>query len=57
MDTLSSEASPEDIAFTARKLGAKSIAFTYNDPVIFLEYAKDCALAAKEKDDEQENQK
>ena len=49
MDTLSSEASPEDIASTASKLGAKSIAFTYNDPVIFLEYAKDCAIAAKEK--------
>ena len=48
IETLSSEATPRQIALTAIEFGARSIAFTYNDPVIFLEYAKDCALAAKE---------
>ena len=48
MDTLCDEASPEKIALAAKKVGAKSIAFTYNDPVIFMEYAKDCANAARE---------
>jgi pyruvate formate lyase activating enzyme len=45
MDTLADEASPERIAAAARSLGCKSVAFTYNDPVIFLEYAVDTALA------------
>ena len=40
----SSVASPEAIARAARGLGA-SVAFTYNDPVIFLEYAVDVAQA------------
>ena len=37
---------PEDIARAAVKAGCRSIAFTYNDPVIFAEYAIDCAIAA-----------
>ena len=41
MDT----ASPEAIAETAAKHGCRSVAFTYNDPVIFLEYAMDVADA------------
>ena len=45
MDTLADQASPEQLATTAKKLGCKSIAFTYNDPVIFLEYAVDVAAA------------
>jgi pyruvate formate lyase activating enzyme len=45
-DTLQSAASPEAIAKAARDHGCASIAFTYNDPVIFLEYAIDCAKAA-----------
>ncbi|MCG9657027.1 AmmeMemoRadiSam system radical SAM enzyme [Vibrio mediterranei] len=48
IDTLGSQASPEQIALTATKHQSDSIAFTYNDPVIFLEYAVDTALACKE---------
>ena len=44
-DRLTDAASPEHIARTAVELGAKSVAFTYNDPVIFLEYAVDIADA------------
>ncbi|MDH5720179.1 MAG: AmmeMemoRadiSam system radical SAM enzyme [Spirochaetia bacterium] len=43
MDTLCDSASPEVIARAAKDLNCKSVAFTYNDPVIFLEYAKDTA--------------
>jgi pyruvate formate lyase activating enzyme len=39
------EASPETIARAAERLGCKSVAFTYNDPVIFAEYAMDVADA------------
>ncbi len=45
MDTLADRASPEDLAATARRHGCRSVAFTYNDPVIFLEYAVDVARA------------
>lgn len=45
MDRLQDQASPETIARAARELGCKSVAFTYNDPVIFLEYAVDVAKA------------
>jgi len=44
-DTLADAASPERIARAARRLGCHSVAFTYNDPVIFLEYAVDVARA------------
>jgi pyruvate formate lyase activating enzyme len=44
-DRLADEASPEIIATAARKLGCRSVAFTYNDPVIFAEYAMDVADA------------
>ncbi|MCC3763544.1 AmmeMemoRadiSam system radical SAM enzyme [Glycomyces sp. TRM65418] len=47
-DTLTSEAEPETLATTAKRLGCKSIAFTYNDPTVFLEYAADCADAARD---------
>ena len=46
-DTLSDQASPEAIARAATELGARSVAFTYNDPVIFLEYAVDAAAACR----------
>jgi pyruvate formate lyase activating enzyme len=46
-EKLSGAASPEQLALTAKKMGCRSIAFTYNDPVIFLEYAIDCAEAAR----------
>ncbi len=45
MDTLADVASPEQIARAASALGCRSVAFTYNDPVIFLEYAVDVARA------------
>ena len=45
MDTLADAASPELIAAAASALGCRSVAFTYNDPVIFLEYAVDVARA------------
>jgi pyruvate formate lyase activating enzyme len=43
-DRLSQEAPPREIAQAALRLDAKSIAFTYNDPVIFAEYAIDTAI-------------
>jgi pyruvate formate lyase activating enzyme len=46
-DTLADEASPETIATAARALGCDSVAFTYNDPVIFMEYAIDVAQACR----------
>ncbi len=48
MDTLADAASPQQLAAAAKSLGARSIAYTYNDPVIFLEYAIDVAQAAHE---------
>ena len=45
MDTLQRSATPAAIAAAARALGCRSVAFTYNDPVIFLEYAADTAQA------------
>jgi pyruvate formate lyase activating enzyme len=45
MDRLMDQASPETIAVTAENHGCKSVAFTYNDPVIFAEYAMDTADA------------
>ena len=47
-DKLADAASPEDIADEARRLGCRSVAFTYNDPVIFAEYAIDVAQACHE---------
>ena len=49
IDTLADAASPETLANVALELGCRSIAFTYNDPVIFLEYAVDVAKACREK--------
>lgn len=49
MDTLAEAATPEAIAEAAKRLGCRSVAFTYNDPVIFLEYARDVAAACKER--------
>ena len=49
-DTLADAASPEKIAAAAQSLGCKSVAFTYNDPVIFLEYAVDVAQACHERE-------
>jgi pyruvate formate lyase activating enzyme len=46
-DTLAAAASPETIAAAAERLGCRSVAFTYNDPVIFHEYAIDVADACR----------
>ncbi|OUS31120.1 AmmeMemoRadiSam system radical SAM enzyme [Gammaproteobacteria bacterium 45_16_T64] len=48
LDTLSSEATPHMLAQAASNYSCSSIAYTYNDPVIFLEYATDVAQAAHE---------
>ena len=48
LDTLADAASPEAVALAARQLGCRSVAFTYNDPVIFHEYAIDVARACRE---------
>lgn len=45
MDRLMDQASPEAIADAAHAHGCRSVAFTYNDPVIFAEYAMDVADA------------
>jgi pyruvate formate lyase activating enzyme len=45
IDTLADAAPPETIARAAVELGCRSVAFTYNDPVIFLEYAIETAVA------------
>ena len=47
MDRLMDQASPEEIARAARQTGCRSVAFTYNDPVIFAEYAIDTAIACR----------
>jgi pyruvate formate lyase activating enzyme len=47
-DILADEASPDVIAHAADGLGCRSVAYTYNDPVIFHEYAIDVATACRE---------
>ena len=47
MDTLADAAMPERLAETAVEMGCRSVAFTYNDPVIFMEYAIDVAKACR----------
>jgi pyruvate formate lyase activating enzyme len=49
IDTLADAASPEGIADAAVRLHCRSVAFTYNDPVIFMEYAMDIADACRER--------
>jgi len=49
IDTLSADASPAALAAEAQRLGCRSVAFTYNDPVIFMEYAMDVADACRER--------
>ncbi|MEM6998648.1 MAG: AmmeMemoRadiSam system radical SAM enzyme, partial [Pseudomonadota bacterium] len=50
MDSLADAASPETLAKAAKNNGCRSVAFTYNDPVIFHEYAIDVAAACHEND-------
>ncbi len=49
MDRLMAEAGPARIAEVASELGCRSVAYTYNDPVIFAEYALDTAHACRER--------
>ena len=48
MDRVMDHASSKSIAQEAKKHGCKSVAFTYNDPVVFFEYALDSADACHE---------
>ena len=47
IDTLADTASPTQLAHAASELGCRSVAFTYNDPTIFMEYAMDVADACR----------
>jgi pyruvate formate lyase activating enzyme len=47
MDSMMDEATPEAIARAAKEAGARSVAYTYNDPIIFAEYAIDVARACR----------
>ncbi len=49
MDTLADRAGPAELAAAAERLGCASIAYTYNDPTVFMEYAIDVAQAARER--------
>jgi pyruvate formate lyase activating enzyme len=49
LDTLMDKADPETIARAAEELGCRSVAYTYNDPVIFHEYAIDVAKACQQR--------
>ncbi|MCU7835767.1 MAG: AmmeMemoRadiSam system radical SAM enzyme [gamma proteobacterium symbiont of Taylorina sp.] len=50
VDILADQATPEKIARIAYESGCRSVAYTYNDPVIFMEYAIDIAKACREYD-------
>ncbi len=49
VDTLCEQATPAIIAEAALRSGCRSVAFTYNDPVIFLEYAVDTAIECRKR--------
>ncbi|HLG18780.1 MAG TPA: AmmeMemoRadiSam system radical SAM enzyme [Bdellovibrionota bacterium] len=49
VERLADQATPEMIALRAEELSCKGVAFTYNDPVIFAEYAMDVADACHER--------
>jgi pyruvate formate lyase activating enzyme len=48
MDTLATSASPGMLASAAVQTGCRSVAYTYNDPIIFHEYALDVAAACRD---------
>lgn len=49
IEALSESARPEQIARAAQETGCRSVAFTYNDPVIWAEYAIDTAIACRDR--------
>ena len=48
ISAVSKTKSPEEVIKFAKECQTESIAFTYNDPIVFFEYAKDVALLAHE---------
>ncbi len=49
VERLSELAMPEMIAAAAQQTGCRSVAYTYNDPIIWAEYAIDTAKACRER--------
>lgn len=49
MEHLADFATPDKVASMAAKSGSRSVAYTYNDPVIFMEYAEDVAKACRQR--------
>lgn len=49
IDRLNDTASPAEIADVAARLNCRSVAYTYNDPVVFLEYAVDTAILCRKR--------
>jgi pyruvate formate lyase activating enzyme len=43
------EMTPEQVVDSAASCGAQGIAYTYNEPSIFIEFAKDCGIEAHKK--------
>jgi pyruvate formate lyase activating enzyme len=43
------DTAPEQVVAAALRTGCKSIAYTYTEPTIFMEFCNDCARLAKEK--------
>lgn len=48
-EKLSARAMPDEIALRAQELGCRSVAYTYNDPAVFLEYAVDTAVECRQR--------
>ncbi|NOZ54751.1 MAG: AmmeMemoRadiSam system radical SAM enzyme [Gammaproteobacteria bacterium] len=48
MNTLADRATPQQLAFAAKACGCRCVAYTYNDPLIFMEYAIDVAQACRD---------
>ncbi|OJX70890.1 AmmeMemoRadiSam system radical SAM enzyme [Magnetospirillum sp. 64-120] len=48
IDRLNDSAAPDLIARAAAQLKCRSVAYTYNDPVVFMEYAIDTAIACRQ---------
>ncbi len=48
-DIAGEDMTPEDVVNEAEKMGCRSIAYTYTEPTIFMEFAYDCARLAHER--------
>jgi pyruvate formate lyase activating enzyme len=49
IQSMSQKITPKEIVEMAKDAGAKGIAYTYNEPAIFVEFAHDCMVLAKKK--------